>query len=118
MPFWDRLELIEYYSRCGIDLPDKKEYGYSPENPIKASSVYNQYLYLSRLRYNGKPVFYERIGFYKDLKGNITDKFLIRVNVASISHQAQRATQDFVIYINTQSDRCDEAAPAEFTLVE
>lgn len=116
MPFWDRFELIEYYSRCGIALPEKKEYGYSPESPIKVSSVYEQYLYLSKLRCNGKPVFYERIGFYKDLSGNITDKFLIRVKAEPASYKAQKATEEFVIYINTHSDCCDTAAPKGFAL--
>ena len=106
----------EYDRPCEIDFDNINEYGYSPQNPIKTRSVYEEYSYLNRLRYKGRRVYYERIGYIKGFYGIIIDKFLIRIKIKPAFTNRKQAIQDFIIYINAHSNYSDGCAPKYFML--
>lgn len=56
---------------------DEATYGLSLDNPIRVKSISTAYAYLNRLRYNGQPVSYERIGSFEGRNGGIVDGYML-----------------------------------------
>lgn len=56
---------------------NRQKYGLSIDEPIQTTSVRASYMYLNRLKYNGKPVISERVGSCGGKNGNIVDRYRV-----------------------------------------
>lgn len=90
------------------------DYGYSVDNPIQVPSIPSSYEFLDRLRYNGTPVFYDRIGSVSDSFDNIIDKYKITVKVKKFLRTTEKV---FTIYVDAYAYYMPDKAPKGFTLV-
>lgn len=91
----------------------KKGYGLIKENPIQTTSVRASYAYLKRLKYQGKPVVYERVGSSSDARGNILDVYKAFVIKGIFSKR-----KVFVgnLFINAYCNKEIPLAPEGYTL--
>ncbi len=92
-----------------------KTYGYTEENPINTTSIDASYYYLNKLRYNGLPIVYERIGSFSNSKDEIIDGYDIFVEEKSIFKK--KIIKVATIYINPYCEEMPKVAPTKFTLI-
>lgn len=90
-------------------------YGYTKENPIKATSIDASYFYLSKLRYNGLPVTFHRLGSYGNSRNEIIDGYDIFIEKKSILRK--KTIKVATIYINPYCEEMPKVAPKNFTLI-
>lgn len=91
------------------------DFGFSAENPIGTTSVDASYNYLFRLRYDGKPISYNRLGSLRNSKGDIIDKYdVFFIKKIVFSKQAVPIGR---IFINAYCETTSEIAPKGFTLI-
>lgn len=92
-----------------------KTYGYTEENPINTTSIDASYYYLNKLRYNGLPIIYERIGSFSNSKDEIIDGYDIFVKKKSLF--TKKTIKIATIYINPYCEEMPKVAPIGFTLI-
>jgi len=89
-------------------------YGFSEDNPIRATSISDSYEYLDRLRFNGTPILYDRIGSFGNTNGDIIDGYDIFVEKRGFFTVKQRKIA--TLYINPYCDVTPQIPPTGFTL--
>ncbi len=92
---------------------DKQNFGLSVDEPIQTTSVRASYMYLNRLKYNGKPVIYERVGSCTGKNRNIVDKYKV-FQEKGLFFKRKKFICD--LYINAYSTKQSDLAPKGFTL--
>ena len=80
---------------------DETTYGLSLDNPIRVKSIPVAYEYLNRLRYNGQPVHYERIGSFEGGNKGLVDGYTLTTTQRGF---LKKKTVNTVIYIDPYSD--------------
>ena len=88
------------------------QYGYSVETAIHVTSIPAAYEYLKRLRYNGQPIAYERMGSFENDAGVYVDWYCIYTREDMPSKKTKIAT----LYINSYCLDMPDIAPKGFTL--
>lgn len=92
-----------------------RSYGYSKENPIQVTSIGASYFYLSQLRYEGKPVIQNRLGSFRNSKGDLIDGYDIFIEKRGIIKK--KTIKIATLYINAYCKEMPKVAPEGFTLV-
>ena len=93
---------------------DKTTYGLSIKNPIRLTSVADEYLYLNRLRFNNSLVEYERKGSCRSENGHMIDVYTLTLaNKKFLSHKKVSVE----LYIDAYSDVEIIQPPAGLSLV-
>ncbi|MDD2724014.1 MAG: hypothetical protein PHH59_08355 [Methylovulum sp.] len=108
----EEMDAIKEIFKNGVDaekLPDGYgEYGHTVTNPILTISVNGSKDYLSRLRFNGKPINYERTG---SVSSDVTSG---SIDIYSITCSGKPLGD---IYICPYHKRNSKKAPKEFTFI-
>ena len=89
----------------GKSIVENSDFGVNIDNPIKAISIANGYVYLNRMRMDdGMPIKYDRLGSVSGKKGNIIDSYVI--------HFEKNGTKQSVkIYIDPYATENSSEAP-------
>lgn len=90
------------------DYSDYDDYGFSEEHPIMLSSIRMSYEYLDSLRYDGKPVEYNRLGSGGS-GGDILD-------IYAISAKKFLKKMEWVLYVDCYAETPVIKPPKGFTL--
>lgn len=91
-----------------------EQYGLSVETAIHTTSVGAAYAYLERLKYNGQPVHYDRIGSCLNDAGQHVDRYIISVEKKGLF--SKKMIEVATIYINSYCHDMPNVAPKGFTL--
>ena len=92
---------------------NRAKYGLSVDEPIQTTSVRASYMYLNRLRYNGKPIIYERVGSCGGKNGNIVDRYRVFQEKGLLFKKKVFICD---LYIDAYSTKQPNLAPSGFTL--
>lgn len=98
--------------RMDFDNCYEYKFGTTKENPIKAISVADSYMYLRNLCRNNLPVNYERIGSISGVHNNIIDKYKITYIEFEDSGIVEK---NDTIYIDPYSEETSLAPPEGYT---
>ena len=98
--------------RMDFDNCYEYKFGTTKENPIKAISVADSYMYLRNLCRNNLPVNYERIGSMSGVHNNIIDKYKITYIEFEDSGIVEK---NDTIYIDPYSEETSLAPPEGYT---
>lgn len=110
-------EKEQFPSVYKLDKPEIKfddTYGYSLENPINTTSIDASYYYLTKLRYNGSPIIYERIGSFGNSKNDTIDGYDIFIEKKTLF--GKKTIKIATLYINAYCDGMPKVAPKGFEL--
>lgn len=105
MPSWFKISETPRINRA--------KYGLSVDEPIQTTSIRASYMYLNRLRYNGKPIIYERVGSCSGKNGNIVDKYRVFHEKGIFFKKKVFICE---LYIDAYSTKQPNLAPRGFTL--
>ena len=98
------------------DMNKKREdcvdetYGYSLDNPISVVSIGAAYFYLNMLRYNDRPIQFERIGSFSSSVADFVDGYEI------FTEEGGETVKVATLYINSYAYEMSDKAPLGFTL--
>lgn len=111
---WEQEQRPEFFVIEKQSAKKADDYGYSVNNPIKATSIHMGYEYLRHLIYNGEPIEYKRIGStYFD--GYAIDKYRIFKTKGFWIFKKEEYIAE--LYINPYSSDTPKIAPKGFKLL-
>lgn len=108
-----RKQMPSWFKASEKKTDSKENYGLSIDNPIQTTSVRSSYIYLNRLKYKGKDIFYNRVGSIEGKNRHFVDKYNVYLKTGLFKKRSKYLCD---IYIDAYASTEPQTAPHGFTL--